>query len=85
VLSEHVDELQSMSKILIEFETFDRDQFERLVAGESAEEVFKDVEKPETETPAPVPKKEPARPRGLGLPLPGNIATGSPPESPQPS
>ncbi len=85
VLSEHVDELQSMSKILIEFETFDRDQFERLVAGESAEEVFKDVEKPETETPVPVPKKEPARPRGLGLPLPGNIATGSPPESPQPS
>jgi cell division protease FtsH len=85
VLSEHVDELQSMSKILIEFETFDRDQFERLVAGESAEEVFKDVEKPETETPAPVPKKETARPRGLGLPLPGNIATGSPPESPQPS
>ena len=37
------------------------------------------------ETPAEAPKKEPARPRGLGLPLPGNMATGQPPESPQPS
>src|SRR5204862_237437 len=37
------------------------------------------------EAPAEQPKKEHARPRGLGLPLPGNIATGQPPESPQPS
>ncbi len=31
------------------------------------------------------PRKEPGRARGIGLPLPGNIASGQPPESPQPS
>jgi cell division protease FtsH len=86
VLSEHIDELQHMSKILIEYETFDSDQFQRLLAGELPEEVFKDVERrPSEQVPAEAPKKEHTRPRGLGLPLPGNIASGQPPESPQPS
>jgi cell division protease FtsH len=85
VLTEHIDELQNMSKVLIEFETFDASQFQRLLAGEPAEEVFKDSERKPAETPPETPKKEPARPRGLGLPLPGNMATGQPPESPQPS
>ncbi len=85
VLTEHIDELQNMSKVLIEYETFDAGQFQRLLAGEAAEEVFKDAERKPAETPAEAPKKEPARPRGLGLPLPGNMATGQPPESPQPS
>src|SRR6478752_4596002 len=85
VLTEHIDELQNMSKVLIEYETFDAGQFQRLLAGEAAEEVFKDAERKPDEAPAETPKKEPARPRGLGLPLPGNMATGQPPESPQPS
>ncbi len=86
VLTEHVDELQRMSKILIEYETFDASQFQRLLASEPAEEVFKDAEKRLAETaPAEQPKKEVTRPRGLGLPLPGNMASGPPPESPQPS
>jgi cell division protease FtsH len=86
VLSEHIDELQRMSKILIEYETFDSDQFQRLLAGELPEEVFKDAERrPSEQVPAEAPKKEHTRPRGLGLPLPGNIASGQPPESPQPS
>jgi cell division protease FtsH len=86
VLTEHIDELQRMSKILIEYETFDADQFQRLLAGEAPEDVFKDAEKRLAEkAPAEQPKKEVARPRGLGLPLPGNIASGQPPESPQPS
>jgi cell division protease FtsH len=86
VLSEHIDDLQRMSKILIEFETFDSEQFQRLLAGDAPEEVFKDTErKPAEEQPAEAPKKGHARPRGLGLPLPGNIASGQPPESPQPS
>jgi cell division protease FtsH len=86
VLTEHIDDLQRMSKILIEYETFDSDQFQRLLAGEPPEDVFKDAEKRLAEkVPTEQPKKETARPRGLGLPLPGNIASGQPPESPQPS
>jgi cell division protease FtsH len=86
VLSERIDELQRMSKILIEYETFDADQFQRLLGGELPEEVFKDTERrPSEQAPAEAPKKEHTRPRGLGLPLPGNIASGQPPESPQPS
>jgi cell division protease FtsH len=85
VLTERIDELQNMSKVLIEYETFDASQFQRLLAGEAVEEVFKDAERKPVETPPETPKKESARPRGLGLPLPGNMATGQPPESPQPS
>jgi cell division protease FtsH len=47
VLREHMEELHRLSAILIERETIDKDQFERLLAGESEESVF-----PE-ETPAP--------------------------------
>jgi len=84
VLTSHIDELQSMSKILIQYETFDADQFQRLLSGEAPEEVFADQN--ESETPvAEQPRKEPGRARGIGLPLPGNIASGQPPESPQPS
>src|SRR5437764_3803277 len=48
VLREHIEELHQLSAILIERETIDKDQFERLLAGERAEDVF--VE----ETPPPV-------------------------------
>jgi cell division protease FtsH len=34
VLSEHIDELHRISELLIERETIDKDQFERLLAGE---------------------------------------------------
>jgi cell division protease FtsH len=85
VLGTSIDELNRMSKILIQYETFDASQFQRLLAGEAPEDVFVDQEPRETETPAEAPRKEPSRPRGLGLPLPGNIASGQPPESPQPS
>jgi cell division protease FtsH len=86
VLTSHIDELQSMSKVLIQYETFDADQFQRLLSGEAPEEVFADQETDESGTPvAEQPRKEPGRARGIGLPLPGNIASGQPPESPQPS
>jgi cell division protease FtsH len=86
VLTSHINELQSMSKILIQYETFDAGQFQRLLSGEAAEEVFADQEPKESDTPvAEQPRKEPGRARGIGLPLPGNIASGQPPESPQPS
>src|ERR1700687_1395329 len=37
VLREHMEELHTMSVILIERETIDKDQFERLLAGEAEE------------------------------------------------
>ena len=40
VLEEHMDELHKLSGILIERETIDKDQFERLLAGEDEDEVF---------------------------------------------
>jgi len=43
VLREHMDELHKLSAILIERETIDKDQFERLLAGEDEAEVFADA------------------------------------------
>ncbi len=84
VLTDHVEELQRLSKILIEYETIDRDEFLRLLAGESAETVFAD--EPKNTPPAEeAPRKEPARPRALGLPLPGTLTQSNPPDAPQPS
>jgi cell division protease FtsH len=66
VLREHVEELHQLSAILIERETIDRDQFERLLAGETPESVFPEelpvppepAEEKERK-PAPVPKPRP--------------------------
>jgi cell division protease FtsH len=85
VLGGNIDELNRMSRILMQYETFDSSQFQRLLAGEPPEDVFVDQEPKPTETPVEQPRKESSRPRGIGLPLPGNIASGQPPESPQPS
>src|SRR5216684_4686748 len=49
VLREHMDELHNLSAILIERETIDKDQFERLLAGEAEEDVFKDEPAPPAE------------------------------------
>src|SRR6478736_1906086 len=53
VLQEHMDELHLISAILIERETIDKDQFERLIAGEAEETVF-----PEEMTVAEAPPEE---------------------------
>jgi cell division protease FtsH len=83
VLTDRIDELQRLSKILIEYETIDRGQYLRLLQGDPVEDVFKDAEpRPEAEEEAP--KKEPSRPRALGLPLPGTLQS-KPPDAPQPS
>jgi cell division protease FtsH len=82
VLTEHMDELHQLSAILIERETIDKDQFERLLAGEREEDVFKEdeapaaEEKPQLEGPRRLPKPQPW-PR----PLPG--ATMQPPPPPE--
>jgi cell division protease FtsH len=78
ILREHLDDLHRISQILIEHETIDKDQFERLVAGEGEETVFPEPERgtalPEAK---PEEKRRPAtKPRPF--PLPGSAM--QPPE-----
>jgi cell division protease FtsH len=80
VLRDHMDDLHKISEILIERETIDRDQFERLLAGETEATVFPEPEaEPETPAPAEEPKRE-RQPRPRPFPLPG--ATMQPPPDP---
>ena len=75
VLAAHVDDLHRLSKVLLEVETIDRDQFLRLLDGESEESVFPPAAAPTTPEPADAGERREAKPRGLGLPLPGTPYT----------
>jgi len=81
VLSEHMTELHQISAILIERETIDKDQFERLLAGDAEEDVFVD------ETPVEEPKavdeerKRLPQPKPKPFPLPGATMQPPPPEA----
>jgi cell division protease FtsH len=78
VLREHIDDLHRISQILIERETIDKEQFERLLAGESEDAVFP----PEATEPPTAPAAEPERrpqPKPRPFPLPGGAAM-QPPE-----
>jgi cell division protease FtsH len=80
VLREHMDELHKISAILIERETIDKDQYERLLAGEDEASVF--PEEPSVELPSPSPE-EPRRerqPRPRPFPLPGSAIQPPPPD-----
>jgi cell division protease FtsH len=76
VLAEHMEELHTLSGLLIERETIDKDQFERLLAGESAETVFPEAES-ESPTGDEAEKKPRAEPKPRPFPIPG--ATMQPP------
>src|SRR5437870_2226973 len=80
VLKEHIDDLHRLSGILIERETIDKDQFERLLAGETEEQVFPE-ELPEAPAEKPVtePKLRP-QPKPRPLPFPGATMQPPPPE-----
>ena len=78
VLRAHMDELHRFAAILIERETIDKDQYERLLAGESEESVFPE-EVPEESEPEPEADKKPKlkpQPR----PIPGTAMQPPPPE-----
>ena len=76
-LKTHIDELHKLSGLLIERETIDKDQFERLLAGEDPATVFPDEPKPEEpEAPAEERRKRP-QPKPVPRPFPG--ATMQPP------
>jgi cell division protease FtsH len=80
VLSQHMDELHQLSELLIERETIDKDQFERLLAGESPESVF--PEEGKKQAPAEEPERKPrVEPKPRPFPLPG--ATMQPPPEPE--
>src|SRR5689334_3447499 len=80
VLKQHVDDLNRLSAILIERETIDKDQFERLLAGETEAQVFPDEAPalPE-DKPAEEPKRRP-QPKPRPLPFPGATMQPPPPE-----
>jgi cell division protease FtsH len=83
VLGDHMDVLHTIAKILIERETIDSDQFERLLAGEAEESVFAEPVQPE---PEPEPQKAPERkPRVDPRPFPLPGATMQPPPEGAPS
>jgi cell division protease FtsH len=80
VLREHMDQLHRLSGILIERETIDRDQFERLLAGEQESDVFVEETPP---APVEVPTEERKRlpkPQPRPFPLPGALSQPPPPE-----
>ncbi|MDX6476465.1 MAG: cell division protease FtsH, partial [Gaiellaceae bacterium] len=77
VLRDHIDDLHRISQILIEHETIDKDQFERLLSGEQEDAVFPPAE-PEP-APAREPERRPAPVKPRPFPLPGGAAM-QPPE-----
>jgi cell division protease FtsH len=80
VLQEHMSELNQLSAILIERETIDKDQFERLLAGESEDEIFAEETPAETpEQPADERRRRPT-PQPRPFPLPGALSQPPPPE-----
>ena len=86
ILTDHMDELNRISELLIEHETIDRDQFERLIAGESPESVFPPPPPPSEDEPEAAEEPQPAKEPSPGFkpeprPLPGTLAEGLPPES----
>jgi cell division protease FtsH len=81
VLKEHIEELHRISLILIERETIDKDQFERLLAGESEESVFADEAAAGQPSPEPADeKKRKPEPKARPFPIPGATMQPPPPE-----
>jgi cell division protease FtsH len=80
VLREHLEELNDLSRILIERETIDKDQFERLLAGEHESEIFKEpAAEPEPAAEEEERKRLP-QPKPKPFPIPGATMQPPPPE-----
>jgi cell division protease FtsH len=79
VLREHMDELHQLSAILIERETIDKGQFERLLQGEPEESVFAEETPAAEPEPEAEPEKKPAL-RPQPRPLPGAAMQPPPPD-----
>jgi cell division protease FtsH len=72
VLTEHREAMDRISKILLERETIDSEQFEALLEGKQEDDVFRDEDEAEAPQPEPEPEK-PQRegPRPVPHPRPG--------------
>jgi cell division protease FtsH len=79
VLREHMDQLHQLSRILIERETIDRDQFEKLLSGADEADVFPEEEQPPPEPQTEDERKRQPQPKPRPFPLPGGAAMQSPP------
>ncbi|HVD12242.1 MAG TPA: ATP-dependent zinc metalloprotease FtsH [Gaiellaceae bacterium] len=84
-LKAHLDELHRVSGILIERETIDKDQFERLLAGEDETTVFPEETgtDAETEPPAEERRRRP-QPKPIPRPFPGATMQPPPPKGSTP-
>jgi cell division protease FtsH len=71
VLREHMDDLHKLSSILIERETIDKDQFERLIAGEAQDSVFPEEAPEPAEEPAEGEAERKPAPKPKPRPVPG--------------
>ena len=81
MLEDHIAELHKISAILIERETIDKDQFERLLAGEEEEAVFAEkTPAPKPEPEAEAEKKRKPEPKTRPFPIPGATMQPPPPE-----
>jgi cell division protease FtsH len=72
-----MDELHRISMLLIERETIDKDQFERLLAGEDESTIFPDEDQTEVKEPQPEERRKRPQPKPVPRPFPG--ATMQPP------
>jgi cell division protease FtsH len=80
VLREHLDELKRMAELLVERETIDKDQFERLLSGEPEADVFADTTPPSSGGEGAKKERKP-RPRAKPYPVPGALSKPPPPET----
>jgi cell division protease FtsH len=76
-----MEELHRISGLLIERETIDKDQFERLLAGEAEETVFPDEVTVAEKTPEEERKRTP-QPKPRPFPSPGRALQPPPPPEP---
>ena len=79
MLTEHLDDLRRLADLLVDRETIDKEQFERLLAGESEDAVFVEI------PPPPPPESEPKkarveRPGPKSFPIPGALSKPPPPK-----
>jgi cell division protease FtsH len=80
-LKAHMDDLHRISGLLIERETIDKDQFERLLAGEDESTIFPDEDKTEVKEPQPdEERRKRPQPKPVPRPFPGATMQPPPPE-----
>jgi cell division protease FtsH len=79
VLRDHMEELHRLSVILIERETIDKEQFERLLQGEAEESVFAEEPQPSPSL-EPEPEKDKPLLKPAPRPIPGAAMQPPPPD-----